>query len=151
MGKCVDKGYIPYVEINMCSDCIHKDVCGDKDYLTENRCSDKIQGNVKHIAALVKAWNEERAVVLPCKPSDVTVYQLRNKKHARGVGISPRHISSATVWADGNYSLSHQGADDCLKKDLGKTWFLTYEEAEAALREANTNAPTAGPKWMEAR
>ena len=83
---------------------------------------------------MVQAKREGRCVVLPCKPSDVTVYQLRNKKHARGVGVSPRHISCATVWAGGNYALHHQGQDDCLGRDLGKTWFLNEEDAEAALR-----------------
>ena len=83
---------------------------------------------------LAQADREGRCVVLPCKPSDVTVYQLRNKKHARGVGVSPRHIACATVWADGSYVLHHQGQDDCLDRDFSKTWFLTREEAEAALR-----------------
>lgn len=73
-------------------------------------------------------------MVLPCKPSDVTVYQLRNKKHARGMGVSPRHVGSASVWGNGHYALHHQGFDDCLDRDFGKTWFLTEEEAEAALR-----------------
>lgn len=86
-----------------------------------------------HAAELLKAEKEGRCMVLPCKPSDVTVYQIRTKKHARGAGVSPRHISATTIWADGDYSLHHQGADDCLKKDLGKTWFLTRAEAEAAL------------------
>lgn len=86
-----------------------------------------------HLRELVGAEREGRCVVLPCKPSGVTVYQLRGKKHALGVGISPRHISAATIWADGDYALHHQGADDCIKRDLGKTWFLTRAEAEAAL------------------
>lgn len=83
---------------------------------------------------MVQAKREGRCVVLPCKPSDVTVYQLRSKKHARGVGVSPRHISCATVWAGGNYALHHQGQDDCLGRDFGRTWFLTEEDAMAALR-----------------
>ncbi len=83
---------------------------------------------------LAQADREGRCVVLPCKPSDVTVYQLRNKKHARGVGVSLRHIACATVWAGGGYALHHQGQDDCLDRDFSKTWFLTREEAEAALR-----------------
>ena len=83
---------------------------------------------------LKQADDEGRCVVLPCKPSDVTVYQLRNKKHARGVGVSLRHIACATVWAGGGYALHHQGQDDCLDRDFSKTWFLTREEAEAALR-----------------
>ena len=83
---------------------------------------------------LAQADREGRCVVLPCKPSDVTVYQLRNKKHARGMGVSPRHVGSASVWGNGHYALHHQGFDDCLDRDFGKTWFLTEEEAEAALR-----------------
>lgn len=79
------------------------------------------------------AEEQGRLVVLPCKVGD-TVYQLRNKRHARGYGISPRIVSSACVWHDGSYSLCHQGMTYCQSRDLGKTWFLTYEEAEAALR-----------------
>ena len=60
---------------------------------------------VDRLRELAKADREGRCVVLPCKPSDVTVYQLRNKKHARGVGISPRHVGSASVWGDGHYAL----------------------------------------------
>jgi len=74
-----------------------------------------------------------RLVVLPCKPSDVTVYQLRDKKHAKGVGVSPRHISCTMVWSNGTYALKHQGRDACTSSDFGKTWFLTETEAEAAL------------------
>ena len=119
--------------------------CGEVDYspITESgedvakrlaAYEDKIPfDRLDEAAALVKAGDEGRAVVLPCKPSDVTVYQLRGKKHALGVGISPRHISATTVWANGNYALHHQGADDCLKKDFGKTWFLSSVEADAAL------------------
>lgn len=44
MGKCVDRGYIPYAEITICDGCFHKDVCGDRDYLTENKCSARAGG-----------------------------------------------------------------------------------------------------------
>lgn len=84
---------------------------------------------------LPRADKEGRCVVLPCKPSDVTIYQLRNKKHARGIGVSPRHVMCTQVWSGGGYSLQHQGQDSCCKKDFGKTWFLTREEAEKALEE----------------
>lgn len=90
-------------------------------------------GPVEELTALVEARAERRLVVLPCAPSDVTVYQLRSKRHALGVGISVRHISAATVWASGDFILHHQGADGCCEKDFGKTWFLNYAEAEAAL------------------
>ena len=89
---------------------------------------------LNRLEELVQADREGRCVVLPCKPSDVTVYQLRNKKHARGMGVSARHVGSASVWGNGHYALHHQGFDDWLDRDFGKTWFLTEEEAQAALR-----------------
>nr|DAL96786.1 MAG TPA: hypothetical protein [Caudoviricetes sp.] len=88
---------------------------------------------LKRIRNLAQADREGRCVVLPCRPSDVTVYQLRSKKHARGVGISCRHVGSTSVWGAGHYALHHQGFEDCLDREFGKTWFLSREEAEAAL------------------
>ena len=90
--------------------------------------------DLDELKEVVQAKREGRCVVLPCKPSDVTIYQLRNKKHARGIGVSPRHISCATVWSGGHYALNHQGQDDCLDRDFKKTWFLDKAEAQAALR-----------------
>lgn len=87
----------------------------------------------QRIGELVEADKAGRCVIFPCRPSDVTVYQLRNKKHARGIGVHPRHIHCATVWANGRYQLEHQGMEPCKGRDLGKTWFLTKEAAEAAL------------------
>lgn len=83
---------------------------------------------------LAEADKDGRCVVLPCKVGD-TVYQLRKKTHARGIGISTRIVSSACVWADGSYALTHQGMSYCQSRDLGKTWFLTREEAEKALQQ----------------
>ena len=94
--------------------------------------------DLDELREMVQAKREGRCVVLPCKPSDVTVYQLRNKKHARGIGVSPRHISCATVWAGGHYALHHQGQDDCLGRDFKKTWFLDKAEAQAALEPERT-------------
>lgn len=44
MGKGIASGYTPPAEITVCDGCFHKDVCGDKDYLTENACSAKAGG-----------------------------------------------------------------------------------------------------------
>lgn len=89
---------------------------------------------IKRLCELAAADKDGRVVLLPCKVGD-TVYQLRDKRHALGVGISPRTVSVALVWTNGDYALTHQGMDKCCKRDLGKTWFLTREEAEAALKE----------------
>lgn len=72
-------------------------------------------------------------VVLPCKAGD-TIYQLRKPTHARGAGISPRIVSCVEVWGQ-DYAVCHQGMEPCLKRDFGKTWFLTRQEAEAALSQ----------------
>lgn len=91
-------------------------------------------GGYDRLRELAEADKAGRCVVLPCKPGD-TVYQIRKKTHARGMGISPRIVSSACVWADGSYALTHQGMLYCQSGDMGKTWFLTREEAEKALQE----------------
>lgn len=91
--------------------------------------------DLAHLRELIQADRDGRCAVLPCKPSDITVYQLRGKKHALGVGVHPRHIYCATVWANGRYQLEHQGQEPCLDKDFGKTWFLKEEEAKAALEK----------------
>ena len=73
-------------------------------------------------------------VQLPCKAGD-TVYQLLGRKHARGECVWPRFVSYASVGSDGDYALHHQGQTPCTKAQLGISWFLTEEEAEAALRK----------------
>ena len=88
---------------------------------------------VDRLAEYEDAEAEGRLVVLPCKVGD-TVYQLTNKRRARGVGISPRIVSSFCVWGDDDYALCHQGMTPCHVKDFRKTWFLTKEEAEQALK-----------------
>lgn len=98
---------------------------------------DEVVASGKTFGRLVELLHADKAgrfAVLPCKVGD-TVYQLRKKTHARGIGISPRIVSSACVWADGSYALTHQGMLYCQDRDLGKTWFLTREEAEKALQK----------------
>lgn len=90
--------------------------------------------NLDRLRDLVEADRDGRCTVFPCKPSDVTVYQLRSKKHARGIGVSPRHVYCATVWAGGHYQLEHQGAEPCRDRDFGKTWFLDEGSANVALK-----------------
>lgn len=94
--------------------------------------------DIGRLRELVQADREGRCVVLPCKPSNVTVYQLRSKKHARGRGVSPCHVGCAVVWA-GHYALEHQGDEPCWDRDFEKTWFLTPEAAEKALEEMEEN------------
>lgn len=90
---------------------------------------------ISRIRELMEADIAGRLVVFPCKPSGVTVYQLRNKKHALGMGVHPRHVGCAKVWGNGKYELLHGGDVPCKDKDFGKTWFLKEDEAQAALEK----------------
>lgn len=133
-----------FCDIALCSEVRYGSFCEDGS-CSQRRVWERLKSiedilggdyNLDRLRELAEADRKGRCVVLPCKPSEVTVYQLRSKKHARGVGISPRHVGSTSVWGNGHYALHHQGLDDCLDRDFGKTWFLSREEAEAALKEA---------------
>lgn len=87
---------------------------------------------IVRLAAYEDAEEQGKLVILPVKAGD-TVYQLRDKKHALGIGVHSRHISRVCVYGN-DWIAERQGDKPCAKKDLGKTWFLTREEAEAALK-----------------
>lgn len=93
--------------------------------------------DLDRLRELIEADREGRCTVLPCKASDVTVYQLRKKRHALGPGVHPRHVYCATVWSNGRYQLEHQGFEPCRDRDFGKTWFLDEDAANAALKGGN--------------
>lgn len=95
--------------------------------------------DLDRLRELVEAYKDGRCVVLPCKPSDTTVYQILGKKHARGPAVKMRHVYCATVWSGGRYQLEHQGMTPCRGNELGKTWFLDEEVAEAALAKEVQN------------
>lgn len=84
-----------------------------------------------------QAEMDGRLVVLPCKVGD-TIYQLRKPGHARGPGVSPRIVSCIEIRGR-DYAVCHQGMEPCLKRDLGKAWFLTLQEAEEELRKEADN------------
>lgn len=98
-----------------CNECFHKEVCAGFE-VTQKDC--------RHFK------KQENIIELLCKPSDITVYQLRSKKYACGAGIHPRHISCTMVWGNKKYELHHQGMEPCRGEDFQKTWFLSYEGAQ---------------------
>lgn len=127
-----DKSYLA------CSGCEFRDGSGTVEIDMADRMLSAIFGegyNLERVKELGKAVKEGRIAVFPCKPSDVTVYQLRNKKHALGVGVHPRHVGCAKVWGNGKYELLHGGDVPCKDKDFGKTWFLKEDEAQAVLEK----------------
>lgn len=120
-----------------------EEACSQRKTWERLKAIEDILGNeydLDRLRELVQADREERCVVLPCKPSNVTVYQLRSKKHARGRGVSPCHVGCAVVWAGGHYALEHQGDEPCWDRDFGKTVFRSHAEARKALeKEENRN------------
>lgn len=103
---------------------------------------DAEQEGVKRLRELAEADKEGRVVVMPCKVGS-TVYtvfcdEIVEKR------IGQFHVNSYTeprLWADIDCDWT---STQCVRWDLaiGKTIFLTSEEAEAALKEANNGNKT---------
>lgn len=81
----------------------------------------------KRLAAYEDAEVEGRLVVLPCKVRDA-VYCIRKNPYAKGKYVKENKVLSIT-WDERFFSLFTTKEDV-----LGKTVFLTREEAEEALR-----------------
>lgn len=83
----------------------------------------------RRLVELMEAEQDGRLVVLPCKVGD-TVYMLDSVNipvplRVQGISIT---YSSKTILHFGGYPIKNAWGDD-----VGKTVFLTREEAEAAL------------------
>ena len=85
-------------------------------------------GTVEELTALKEAKDDRRLVTLPCKRGD-TVYRLCGPKGRKY--IAERHVTS--VEFNGPVTIIHSTADDV----LGKTVFLTRDEAEKALMKGD--------------
>ena len=88
-------------------------------------------GTIDHLRDLLQAEQAGRLVVLPCKVGD-TVYipdlekKIPVKVRVQGISIS---VSGRTILHFGGYPVECAWGDGC-----GKDWFLTRDEAEAALK-----------------
>lgn len=93
MGKGIASGYVP-AEITICGNCFHKDVCGDKDYLTENKCCDF--ADVEELAALKQAEREGRLYIASYKEGD-TVYRINTNKRDQRYGVHEEQVTAVDV------------------------------------------------------
>lgn len=82
--------------------------------------------DLDRLCELVQANRDGRCVVLPCKRGD-TVWRICGPKGRKFV--APREVQSVTMYEPGKFELFTNCFDW-----LGKTVFLTEEEAEAALK-----------------
>lgn len=92
----------------------------------------------KEADPLLRAKVEGRLVVLPCKVGD-TAYILRLGK--KGVAVREVRVEDISISAKG-FAILKFGFhyDSAFANDIGKSWFLTREEAEAALAK-DKNVP----------
>lgn len=103
---------------------------------------DAEQEGVKRLRELAKADKEGRLVVLPCKVGSTVYTEFCDEIVEKRIGQF--HVNSYTeprLWADIDCDWT---STQCVRWDLaiGKTIFLTREEAEAALKEANNGNKT---------
>lgn len=98
-----------------------------------NECLTRTYGPFKQkISQWLQAEQDGRLVVLPCKVGD-TVYipdlekKIPVKVRVQGISIS---VSGRTILRFGGYPAESAWGYGC-----GKDWFLTREEAEAALAQ----------------
>ena len=90
--------------------------------------------SVDRMKELAKAEAEGRLIVLPCKVGD-TVYVINNR-HIEHCKVARFVISSYGCGTRGEDLYQHIVFE---LSQLGKTVFLTREEAEAALRKESAN------------
>ena len=101
-----------------------------KNALDVNDIIPEINATVDHIRDMLQAEQDGRLVVLPCKVGD-SVYipdldkNIPVKVRVQGISIS---VSGRTILHFGGYPVECAWGDGC-----GKDWFLTREEAEAAM------------------
>lgn len=80
----------------------------------------------KRIVALMEADRAGRLLVLPCKVGDTVYFALLGKIIEKQVFSIVSFSNSTRIYCDGT-------SEYFRPEDIGKTFFLTREEAEAAL------------------
>lgn len=92
----------------------------------------KVSEALDNFRQLVKADRDGRLVVLPCKVDDTVYFALLGRIIEKQVFSIVSFSNSTRIYCDGT-------SEYFRPEDIGKTFFLTREEAEKAL-EAKSNA-----------
>lgn len=105
--------------------------------------------DLDHLRELLEAEKEGRMVVLPCKVGD-TIYAIPSKinrklnvinRHPENNRVYTQTVQEVSCFPDGVYLLKCFGGLQVHdSRFFRETWFLTKEEAEAAL-DKDTNVP----------
>ena len=108
------------------------------DLIIEAERTDPLKGN--SIVYLADYLLEHGVIVLPCKVGD-TLYEIHERRNSGKwiKTISERHVNGIEVGLH-NVLIARCGTTiSVFLSDLGKTVFLTREEAEKALKEREQN------------
>ena len=84
-------------------------------------------GGFDRLRELAEADKDRRVLILPCAPD--AIYWERS-----GSILAQARFEGLHVYEDGTIKYAGYGMEICAE-DIGKTVFLTHEEAEKALRE----------------
>lgn len=83
-------------------------------------------GGISRVRVLAEADKDGRLVVLPCKVGDTVYFALLGRIIEKQVFSIVSFSNSTRIYCDGT-------SEYFRPEDIGKTFFLTREEAEAAL------------------
>ena len=123
-----------------CSDCAHCDLLMDEAVIlaTYDRA-------ISALRESVQAEQDGWLVVLPCKVGDILYRISKNKYQVHEIEVDKQYISTKTVTMfahpilpDGRISTSYEVF---CSQDIGKTIFLTPEEAETAFVKKYRHTP----------
>ena len=104
-------------------------------------------GTVEELAELVKAKQDGRCMVLPCKVRDTVYTNLTWSGDYERIKDKPYRHKVVFVGINGEKDFFHTINEKTERmfcfdyQDIGKTVFLTREEAEAALKEQTNGTP----------
>lgn len=114
-----------------CFECEEKPYCHDETAMGGCEAVEKVLQKLKHYEDL-----EEQGLLLrtPCKLGD-KFYRVNWNNE-----VEEYKVSCLTQKADGSFKirvtrLRHGSVHDIIPKEIGETYFLTKEEAEAKLKE----------------
>lgn len=99
--------------------------CENAKVIIESVFSDDTS-KAERIRKLLKADEDGRLVVLPCKVGDTVYFALLGRSIEKQVFSIVSFSNSTRIYCDGT-------SEYFRPEDIGKTFFLTREEAEAAL------------------
>lgn len=107
----------------------------------------RTEDEAKHISDLLQAEKENRLIILPCIIG-ATVWLIKSAYSLAKSPIEANHVSVCGINRDHviMYSatvVSTNSTKRFTSCDIGKTVFLAYEEAEAAIKAAEWSE-----KWM---